>query len=107
MSSDLRTEFTPNVVTDLAITYTASEKLTLSLNVNNLLNVLPEWAFKAENANGQAMIDDTTLNSYGVTAIQEQSNLITFNQRYSRMTYDGYHFSQLGTMFNVSLNYKF
>jgi len=107
MSSDLRTEFTPNVVTDLAVTYHATEKVTLSLNVNNLLNVLPEWEFKAENAAGQAIIDDTSLNSYGITAIQEQSNLITFNQRYSRMTYDGYHFSQLGTMFNLSLNYKF
>jgi len=40
-------------------------------------------------------------------AVKNQSNLITFNQRYSRMTYDGYHFSQLGTMFNLSLNYKF
>ena len=78
----------------------------MHLNINNLFNVLPEWEFKAENAAGQAMINDT-LNSYGVTAIQEQSNLITFNQRYSQMTYDGYHFSQLGTMFNLSLNYKF
>tara|TARA_B110000046_G_C13020073_1_gene410668 strand:+ start:1639 stop:4434 length:2796 start_codon:yes stop_codon:yes gene_type:complete len=107
MSSDLRTEFTPKVVTDLGINYNATEKLTIALNVNNLLNVLPEWAFKAENATGQALIDNTALNSYGVTPIQEQSNLITFNQRYSQMTYDGYHFSQLGTMFNVSLNYQF
>jgi iron complex outermembrane receptor protein len=107
MSSDLRTEFTPNVVTDLAVTYHATEKTSLSLNVNNLFNILPEWEFKAENAAGQALIDDTSLNSYGITNIQEQSNLITFNQRYSRMTYDGYHFSQLGTMFNLSLNYKF
>ena len=107
MSSDLRTEFTPKIVTDLGINYNATDKLTIALNVNNLLNVLPEWAFKAENAVGQALIDDTTLNSYGVTPIQEQSNLITFNQRYSQMTYDGYHFSQLGTMFNLSLNYQF
>ena len=107
MSSDLRTEFTPKVVTDLGINFNATDKLTIALNVNNLLNVLPEWEFKAENAAGQAMINDTTLNSYGVTAIQEQSNLITFNQRYSQMTYDGYHFSQLGRMFNLSLNYRF
>ena len=107
MSSDLRTEFTPKIVTDLGINYNATDKLTIALNVNNLLNVLPEWAFKAENATGQALIDNTTLNSYGVTPIQEQSNLITFNQRYSQMTYDGYHFSQLGTMFNLSLNYQF
>jgi iron complex outermembrane receptor protein len=107
MSSDLRTEFMPKVVTDFAINYNATDKFTIALNINNLLNVLPEWEFKAENAAGQAMIDDTSLNSYGITAIQEQSNLISFNQRYSQMTYDGYHFSQLGRMFNLSLNYRF
>ena len=100
MSNDLRTEFTPKIVTDLGVNFNASEKLTLSLNVNNLLNVLPEWEFKAENAAGTALLSDAA-------AVQNQSNLITFNQRYSQMTYDGYHFSQLGTMFNLSLNYQF
>ncbi len=100
MSTDLRTEFTPKIVTDLGINYNASEKLTIALNINNLLNVLPEWSFKAENAAGTALLADPA-------AVQNQSNLITFNQRYSQMTYDGYHFSQLGTMFNLSLNYKF
>ena len=100
MSTDLRTEFTPKIVTDLAVNYNVSDKLTLSLNVNNLLNVLPEWSFKAENANGDAILADAA-------QVQNQSNLITFNQRYSQMTYDGYHFSQLGTMFNFSINYKF
>ena len=100
MSTDLRTEFTPKIVTDLAINYNASEKMTISLNVNNLLNVLPEWSFKAENAAGAALLNDAA-------QVQNQSNLITFNQRYSQMTYDGYHFSQLGTMFNLSLNYRF
>jgi iron complex outermembrane receptor protein len=72
----------------------------LALNVNNLLNVLPEWNFKAENAAGTAILNDPA-------QVKNQSNLITFNQRYSQMTYDGYHFGQLGTMFNLSLNYKF
>jgi iron complex outermembrane recepter protein len=40
-------------------------------------------------------------------ALKNESNLITFNQRYSRMTYDGYQFSQLGTMFNLSWNFRF
>ena len=65
-----------------------------------MLNVLPEWDFKAENAAGVAILADPA-------QVQNQSNLITFNQRYSQMTYDGYHFSQLGTMFNLSLNYRF
>ncbi|MFE3866674.1 TonB-dependent receptor domain-containing protein [Flavobacterium sp. LS2P90] len=100
MSDDLRIEFLTKVVTDLGVTFSATEKLTIALNVNNLLNVLPEWKFKAENAAGTALINNAV-------GIKEQSNLITFNQRYSQMTYDGYHFSQLGTMFNLSLNYKF
>jgi iron complex outermembrane receptor protein len=100
MSDDLRIEFLTKVVTDLGVTFSATEKLTLALNVNNLLNVLPEWQFKAENTNGTAILNNPV-------AIKEQSDLITFNQRYSQMTYDGYHFSQLGTMLNLSLNYKF
>lgn len=107
LDDNLRTEFIPKIVTDLAVNFNATEKLTISLNVNNLLNVLPEWGFKAENAAGQAIIDNTAITSSGQTEIQNQSDLITFNQRYSQMTYDGYHFNQFGTMFNLSLNYRF
>lgn len=100
LNENLRTEFTPKVVTDLGITCAATEKLTIALNINNILDVLPEWSFKAENAEGQAILNDPV-------QVQNQSNLLTFNQRYSQMTYDGYHFSQLGTLFNLSLNYQF
>jgi iron complex outermembrane receptor protein len=72
--------------------------LTLSLNVNNIFNVLP-WSFTNATPTGQAILD-------GAAVTNSPSNLITFNQRYSQMTYE-YHFSQLGTMFNLSLNYKF
>ncbi len=107
LDDNLRTEFTPNIVTDLGINYNVTEKITIAANINNILNVLPEWEFVAENAAGQAIINDTTVTSTGLTPIQNQSNLITFNQRYSQMTYDGYHFSQLGTLFNLSINYRF
>ncbi|CAN1562158.1 CirA Outer membrane receptor proteins, mostly Fe transport [Flavobacteriaceae bacterium] len=100
LKANLKTEFIPKIVTDLGVTFSATDKLTLALNVNNIFNVLPEWEFKAENANGAALLADPA-------QVKIQSNLITFNQRYSQMTYDGYHFSQLGTMLNLSLNYKF
>ncbi|MDP5093214.1 MAG: TonB-dependent receptor, partial [Polaribacter sp.] len=86
MSTDLRTEFTPKIVTDLGINFNATDKITIALNVNNILNVLPEWSFKAENAAGQALINSTAITSSGQTAIKNQSDLITFNQRYSQMT---------------------
>ena len=100
LDNNIFTEFAPKIVTDLAINYSVTEKMTLAFNVNNLFNVLPEWIFLSKNAAGDALLANAA-------AVKNQSNLITFNQRYSRMTYDGYHFSQLGTMFNLSLNYKF
>ncbi len=100
LDSNLRTEFTPKIVTDLGINYAATDKLTVTLNVNNILNVLPEWKFKAENTDGKVILNDPT-------KVKSQYNLITFNGRYSQMTYGGYHFSQLGTLFGLSLNYRF
>ena len=100
LDSNIYTEFTPKVVTDLGINFNATEKFTIALNINNLLNVLPEWSFISKNSVGDALLADAA-------QVKNQSNLITFNQRYSQMTYDGYHFSQLGTMLNLSLNYKF
>jgi len=100
LDKNLKTEFTPKVVTDLGISYNANEKMTIALSVNNLFNILPEWNFVALNSTGQAILDDPA-------QTKVQSDLITFNQRYSQMTYDGYHFSQLGTMFSLSLNYRF
>ena len=107
MSNDLRTEFIPKFVTDLGFNYNASEKMTIAFNINNLFNILPEWEFVAENTAGQAIINDKSITSTGLTELQNNSNAITFDNRYDITTYDGSHFSQLGTMFNLSLNYKF
>ncbi|MEP2277685.1 MAG: TonB-dependent receptor [Reichenbachiella sp.] len=100
MDANLKTEFKPKVVTDLGINYRASDNVNISFNVNNILNVLPEWEFKALNATGETILNDPA-------QVQTQSNLITFNQRYSQMTYDGYHFSQLGSLYNLTVNVRF
>ncbi len=99
LDAGIFTKFTTKVVTDLALNYGITEKTTLSLNINNLLNVLPEWNFMSETP-GDSRLNDAEF-------LQNQSNLITFNQRYSQMTYDGYHFSQLGTMMQLALNVRF
>ena len=62
-----------------------------------MFNVLPEWIFLSKNAAVDALLTDAD-------SVKNQYNLITFNQRYSRITYDDYHFSQLGAMYNLSLN---
>ena len=101
LDEGLYTEFKTKLVTDLGLSYQITEKTTFALNINNLFNVLPEWEFKADGGSAPAgKLGDAAY-------LQGQSNLITFNQRYSQMTYDGYHFSQLGTIFNASLNVQF
>ncbi len=99
LNQNLRTEFIPKILTDVHVNYKLTDKTSISLSVNNIFNVVPEWNFKAENSAGQAILNDPA-------QVKTQSNLITFNQRYSRTTYDAFHFSQLGTILNFSLNYQ-
>lgn len=99
------TEFVPRVVTDLSVTIPFSTKTTLTLNASNLFNVMPKWVFidlKTGTRTHYNANDNVPSQKYW-----DQYNLITFNGRYSNVTYDGSHFSQLGTIFNANLNVKF
>ncbi len=107
LDTNLRAEFIPKIISDLGVTYDISKQLAVSLNINNLFNILPEWELKGENATGDAILNDTSTNTQGLTPAQVQSNLITFNQRYDQTTYFGYHFDQFGTKFNLMLKYSF
>ncbi|HAL56864.1 MAG TPA: ferric enterobactin receptor [Bacteroidetes bacterium] len=100
LDANLKTVFEPKIVTDLAVTYRLFSNVIVSANINNVLDVVPEWKFEALNAAGQAIVNDPA-------QVKVQSNLVTFNGRYDIMTYDGYHFSQLGRIFNVTLTYGF
>jgi len=107
LDAGIYTEFAPKVVTDLGLSYNFTDKFGLTLNVNNILGVLPEWEFKADDTEGEALLNSSETDIFGRTYSEGQSNLITFNERYSQMTYDGYHFSQLGTQLYLTLSYKF
>ncbi|HZX28589.1 MAG TPA: TonB-dependent receptor [Telluria sp.] len=111
LNENLEVEFKTKTVTDLGFTYDISSNSTFTFNINNLFNVTPKWQFKALNSAGQAIIDSKTpvtdAGYAGLLPIEMQSNAITFNGRYSMVTYDGSHFSQLGRMFNFSYNYRF
>jgi iron complex outermembrane recepter protein len=100
IDKNLNTEFIPKVVTDLGASFNFTKKLAFQLNINNILNVIPKWKFVALNPAGETVLKDAN-------AVFEQTNLLTFNGRYSMVTYDGSHFSQLGTTFSASLTFKF
>jgi iron complex outermembrane receptor protein len=103
----LKTVFKTRAVTDLSMNYNINERMTFTLNVNNLFDVIPKWEFRAVNASGQALLDDTTVDQWNRTREKIQSDLLTFNGRYPITTYDGSHFSQLGRTINASLNVRF
>jgi iron complex outermembrane receptor protein len=97
----LTTEFKTKLVTDLGANFNATKNLSFALNINNLFNVLPQYKITSDgSASANAIVNSPAL-------LHAQEMNITFDGRYSQMTYDGYQFSQLGTMFNLSLNYKF
>jgi iron complex outermembrane receptor protein len=108
LDRDLEVAFKSKVVTDFAVNYEISKALTFSFNLNNVFNVTPTWHFNALNAKGQALIDSKAIDpTYQLTPIEIQRNLVTFNGRYSMVTYDGSQFSQLGRTFAAALNYRF
>ncbi|OFA00537.1 TonB-dependent siderophore receptor [Duganella sp. HH101] len=108
MDENLEVAFKTKMVTDFAITYALTPSTTLSFNINNMFNTTPSWHFNARNAKGQAILDSKVVDpATGMTPYDAQTNLVTFNGRYSMVTYDGSQFSQLGRTFAASLNYRF
>lgn len=109
LDQNLEVVFKTKAVTDFSVNYQISKNMTLAFAVNNMFNVTPSWKLQAagDKAKGQAILDSKTLDYSGRTPTQIQSDNITFDQRYSMVTYDGSHFSQLGRMYNLSLNYRF
>ncbi len=97
---NIKAVFKPAVVTDLSVGYIFSKKVTATLNVNNLLNVLPKWSLEAQNEQGRQAINTP-----------EKASLLRgflgFSGRYDILGYNGSQFSQLGTMFNANVNVKF
>lgn len=99
LDRNVKLVFSSKVVTDLHTSYQFNHRWSASLAVNNILNILPEYKLKALNAAGQAVLNDAV-------QVKRNINAITFNGRYGIVTYDGSHFSQLGTTFLATLNFK-
>jgi iron complex outermembrane receptor protein len=96
----IKQEFSPAVVTDLNVGYNFTKKFSASFTINNILNVLPSWKLVALNSTGQKLLDNAAQKSL-------LEGGLTFDGRYQILGYNGSQFSQLGTTFNASLNYKF
>ena len=97
---NIKQKFTPAVVTDINIGCNFSSKVSANFTINNLLNVLPKWKLEALNPAGQ-----TVLNNAAAKNLLE--GFLEFSGRYKILAYNGSQFSQLGTIFNATVTFKF
>ncbi|WP_395010911.1 TonB-dependent receptor plug domain-containing protein [Undibacterium sp.] len=101
-TEDLNVVFKTKTLTDFGVNYKLTKNVTLAFNINNIFDVTPSWKLEAVNnkAAGEALLAQPA-------KVKELVSAVTFNGRYPMVTYDGSHFSQLGRMYNLSLNYRF
>jgi iron complex outermembrane receptor protein len=97
LDENIKLVFRSKMLTDVNLGYQFNHWLGTSLAVNNVFCILPQYTLKALNSAGQAVLNDPV-------AVKRNINAVTFNGRYGIVTYDGSHFSQLGTTFLLTLN---
>ena len=98
--NNIKATFKPAVVTDLSVGYAFSKNITATINVNNLLNILPKWDLVALNPEGQKAIANPADKSL-------LRGFLGFSGRYDILGYNGSQFSQLGTMYNANIAIRF
>ena len=97
---NIKQKFSPAVVTDLNIGYNFSSKIAANIIVNNLFNIIPKWKLEALNPAGQAVLNNAAAKNL-------LEGFLEFSGRYKIMAYNGFQFSQLGTIFNAAVTFKF
>ena len=102
IDQNLSVVFKTKTLTDFAVNYQLMKNLMLSLSINNMFDVTPSWHFEAagDKTAGEAILKDPA-------KVRDNYANATFNGRYPGVTYDGSHFSQLGRMYQLSLNYRY
>ena len=105
--NNIKQVFKTAVVTDLNLGYRFTDKIALNIGINNLLNVLPKW--KLELTGNPTDPDYAAAKAtLANTADRELlEGFLSFSGRYRILGYNGSQFSQLGTMFQASLVFKF
>ncbi len=104
---NIKQVFSPAVVTDLNVGYDFTDKINFSVTINNLLNILPKWKLELTGNS----TDPNYANAKATLANAADKSLLegflSFSGRYRILGYNGSQFSQLGTIFQASLNFKF
>ncbi len=105
--NNIKQVFKTAIVTDLNLGYSFTDKISFNIGINNLLNVLPKWELELT---GSASDPDYAAAKATLANAADKSLLegfLSFSGRYRILGYNGSQFSQLGTLFQSSLVFKF
>jgi iron complex outermembrane receptor protein len=105
--NNIKQVFKPALVTDLNIGYDITSKITASLGINNILNVLPKWSLKLTGSPGDANYAAAQATLANTADRELLEGFLAFSGRYRILGYNGSQFSQLGTLFQASVIFKF
>ena len=105
--NNIKQVFTTAVVTDLDLGYAFNDKISASVTVNNLLNVLPKWNLKLTGSSSDPDYANAVATLADPAAKSLLEGFLEFSGRYKILAYNGSQFSQLGTIFQASLTFKF
>ena len=105
--NNIKQEFKTAVVTDLNLGYDFSNRISAYIAANNIFNILPKWDLKlvGSPSDPNYAAAQATLNNTADRELLE--GFLAFSGRYSILGYNGSQFSQLGTVFNASLVFRF
>ena len=104
--NNIKQVFKTAVVTDLNVGYAFTDKVSASITVNNIFNVLPKWDLQLTGSSADPNYANavSTLNDPAAKSLLE--GFLEFSGRYRILGYNGSQFSQLGTIFQASINFK-
>jgi iron complex outermembrane receptor protein len=99
--NNIKQVFKTAVVTDLNVGYAFTSKISASITVNNLFNILPKWKLELTGSSSDPNYANAaaTLNSPPDKSLLE--GFLEFSGRYRILAYNGSQFSQLGTIFRL------
>ena len=105
--NNIKQEFKTAVVTDLNLGYDFTSRISAYIAANNLFNVLPKWDLKLTGSPSDPdyAAAEAKLSNTADRELLEGS--LAFSGRYPVLAYNGSQFSQLGTIFQASLVFRF
>jgi|GEM_PF-4625446 iron complex outermembrane receptor protein len=105
--NNIKQVFKSAVVTDLNLGYSFTDKVSFNIAINNILNLLPKWNLEITGKASDpsyATAKATLANSAAKSLLE---GFLCFSGRYRILGYNGSQVSQLSTLFQSSLVFKF